>query len=193
MKGLVTILLALAVLSLVSAPSVGAQGVDVYVNMDKVQYGPGEQGIISITIRNTGDNPIEVKNVTIEFVNWMMFTEDGWDPLGNMTVVYSPAINIASKTGVAKLEDISFTVPTDGRATSTNVRIRIYTNLAGPILETDIVSVLDPSSQGILRAMDNMVLLLTVGAVLAIIAALIIAAAIFLSGRRPRAMWTKQE
>jgi hypothetical protein len=193
LKGLVTILLALAVLSVVAAPCVEAQGVDVYVNMDKVQYGPGEQGIISISIRNTGDNPIEVKNVTVEFVNWMMFTEDGWDPLGNMTVVYSPAINIASKTGVAKLEDISFTVPTDGRATSTNVRIRIYTNLAGPILETDIVSVLDPSSQGILRAMDNMVLLLTVGAVLAIIAALIIAAAIFLSGRRPRAMWTKQE
>lgn len=193
MKRLVTILLALAVLSLVLAPSVGANGIDVYVNMDKVQYGPGEQGIISITIRNTGDNPIEVKNVTIEFVNWMMYTENGWDPLGNKTIIYSPAKNIASKTGVAKLEDISFTVPSDGRATSTNVRLWIYTNLPSPIYESDFISVADPYTQSILRAMDNIVMLLTVGAVLAIIAALIIAAAVFLSGRRPRAMWTKEQ
>ena len=112
LKKLVTILLALAMLSIVLVP-VGANGVNVYVSLDKVVYEPGGQGTISITIRNSGDDPIEVKNVSVEFTNWMMYTADGWDELGNKTIIYSTAIIIGSNSTVA-LDPISFTVPTDG-------------------------------------------------------------------------------
>jgi len=172
--------------------SVGANGVTVHVNLDKVQYESGGQGKISITIRNTSDDPIEVKNVSIQFASWMMYTVDGWDELGNWTVVYSEPITVGSNKTVA-LEDISFTVPTDGRATSTYVYLWIYTNKPSPLYQWETVSVIDPFDQSRLRALDNIVMLLTVVAILAIISAIIIAAAVFLSGRRPGVTWQKEE
>ncbi len=192
MKRLIMALLAFAMLSIVLAPSAANAVYQVYVNTNKPLYNPGEQGTISIVIRNTGDDPIEIKNMTVIFNSWMLFTEDGWDKLGNMTFVYSPAINLPSKTGVAKLEDIKFTVPTDGRAMTTDVDILIWTNEGLRNVDAD-VRVLDPSSQNLLRSLDNIVMLLTVGAILAIVAAVIIAAAVFLSGRRPATTtWQKE-
>ncbi len=186
------ILLALAMLA-VLASSVAAEDINVYVQLDKVQYEPGGQGTISITIRNTSDDPLEIKNVSIEFTNWMMYTVDGWDELGNQTIVYASAIQVSSKTGKAALDDISFSVPTDGRATSTSVHVWIYTNKPSPLHEQEFVSVVDPSTQNLFRALDNIVMLLTVTAILAIVSAIIIAAAVFLSARRPGVTWQKEE
>ncbi len=190
MKKLIAALLALAALSLMLTP-VGAQGVSVYTKKDKVQYAPGEQGTISIVIRNTGTEVISIKNLTIAFTGWMLYTVDGWDELGNKTIVYSD-ITVTDRTGVVKLEDISFTVPTDDRARDTNVDIWIYTNKS-PIYVKEGIDVVDPSTQNAQRALDNIVMLLTVVAILAIIGAIIVAAAIFLSGRRPGVTWQKEE
>ncbi len=190
MKKLIAALLALAALSLTLTP-VEAQ-VSVYTSKDKVQYAPGEQGTISIVIRNQGDDPLEVKNLTIMFNSWMRYTVDGWDALGNQTIVYSSVINVPSKTGVVKLDDIRFTVPTDDRAGGTDVDIWIYTNKPSPIPVDEGIDVIDPSTQNVQRAMDNIVMILTVVAILAIIGAIIIAAAIFLSGRKPGVTWQKE-
>lgn len=185
------ILLVLAMLSMIFMPPVGAQ-IDVYMGLDKVQYEPGGQGTISITIRNTSVDPIEVKNVSIQFTGWMMYTADGWDELGNWTVVYSTPITVGSNKTVA-LDSISFTVPNDGRAESTYVNILIYTNKASPLYKQEYVRVIDPYTQSYLRALDNIVMLLTVVAILAIVSAIIIAAAVFLSGRKPGVSWQKEE
>lgn len=172
-----------AALSMILVQSVSANGIDVFVNKDKVEYGPGDTGTISIIIRNTSEDPIEIRNMSIQFTNWMMYTVDGWDELGNRTIFYSPYLFIASNQSV-ELEDISFTVPTDGRAQSTNVELRVYTNNAR-IIARPRIDVIQSYAQNLLRSMDNIVLLLTVAAILAILSAIIIASAVFLSARRP--------
>jgi len=121
-----------------------------------------------------------------------MYTVDGWDEQGNWTIVYSEPITVGSNKTVA-LDDVSFTVPTDGRATSSDVHIWIFTNKPNPLHEQDYIMVADPYTQSLLRSMDNIVVLLTVVAILAIISAIIIAAAVFLSGRRPGVAWQKEE
>lgn len=195
------VLFAMAILSAVLIKHVDANGISVYVNLNKVEYEPGEQGIIFVSIRNTSEDPIEVKKVYVEFSSWMLYTEDGWDELGNMTIVYSPPIQVPSENGTIDLDPISFAVPTDGRATSTSARIFAHTNEGlvqgytgfGTAARMPVVSVVEPSNQGLLRALDNIVVLLTVVAILAVVGSIIISAAVFLSGRRSRVMWRKEE
>jgi hypothetical protein len=194
MRKLFVTLMATAILSLMLVYPVAANGAVVYVDFNKRQYAPGEQGTFSITIRNTGDSPIEVKNVSVVFDNWMMYTVDGWDELGNQTIDYSDLAPIGSNK-TAALEDVSFTVPTDGRAMSTNVHIRVYTDKQVLTPQaTPYIDVVGPEALNIQRSMDNIVTLLTLVAILAIISAIIIAAAVFLSGRRPAgATWQKED
>ncbi|MGB9135407.1 MAG: hypothetical protein WCC63_07510 [Candidatus Bathyarchaeia archaeon] len=184
MKKLFVALVAVALLSLMFSPSALAGDYYAYVSIDKVQYTPGEQGKISILIRNIGEDPMEIKNVSIVFDNWMMYTVDGWDESGNKTIDYSDLDPIGSNKTVA-LQDVSFAVPTDGRATSTSVDIWIYTNEPAPKHYEDYISVVNPEVLNLQRTMDNIVTLLTLVAILAIVSAIIVAAAIFLSGRRP--------
>jgi len=192
---------AVAILSAILVKHVDANGIDVYINLNKVEYEPGEQGTIYVSIRNTSEDPIEVKKIYVEFSNWMLYTEEGWDELGNMTIVYSPPIQIPSENGTVDLDPISFTVPTDGRATSTSARIFAQTNEGlvqgytgfGTAARVPIVSVIESSNRSLLRAVDNIVVLMTVVAILAIVGSIIIAAAVFLSGRRSRVMWRKEE
>ncbi len=196
LKKLIAILFMLTMLAVVLVPPVKAQDIEAWVTLDKMAYEPGQQGTISITVRNTGDDPIEVKNLTIVFKDWMLYTEDGWDSLGNMTVIYSPAIIITSNSSVA-LDAITFTVPNDARGDSTEVNLSIYTNKGRLpsyyIMGWDhFIDVVDYYQLRYLRALDNIVLLLTVVAILAIVSAVIVAAAVFLSGRRPGVTWQKE-
>jgi hypothetical protein len=192
MRKLFVTLIATAILSLMLVYPVAANGIDVYINLDKRQYAPGEQGTISITIRNTSESPIEVKNVSIVFSNWMMYTVKGWDALGNKTIDYSDLAPIGSNKTVA-LQDVSFTVPTDGRAVSTDVYIRIYTDKQ-VLTQSTHIDVVEPEVLNLQRSLDNMVTLLTLLSILAIISAIIVAAAVFLSGRRPAGVtWQKEE
>lgn len=194
MRKLFVTLIATAILSLMLAYPVAANGTEVLINLDKRQYAPGEQGTFSITVRNTSENPIEVKNVSIVFGSWMMYTVDGWDELGNQTIDYSDLAPIGSNKTVA-LEDVSFTVPTDGRATSTYVYVKVYTDKQMLTPQTpSYVDVVEPEALNTQRSLDNIVTLLTLVAILAIISAIIIAAAVFLSGRRPAGVtWQKEE
>lgn len=191
MRRKVSVLLVFATLSLVVIPLAYANGLNVYVNKDKYEYMPGEKGTISIILRNTGRDPIEVHNLTIQFTAWMMYTADGWDELGNDTIIYDEPIIVGSNKTVA-LEDISFTVPTDERAVDTNVEVWIYTTSARYHPNAGHINVVPSYQRSILRAMDNIVVLLTVAAILAVLSAIIIAAAIFLSARRPNVNWQKE-
>ena len=187
MKKLFTVFLVFAALSMILVPLANANGVEVFVHKDKVEYGPGDQGTLSIVIRNTSEDPIEIRNISIQFTNWMMYTADGWDELGNRTIVYDPFIIVHTNQSMV-LDVIGFTVPTDGRAQSTPVELWIYTNKDYPINpwpQAEYIQVVSPTQQHLLRSMDNIVLLLTVASILAILSAIIIASAVFLSARKP--------
>jgi hypothetical protein len=187
-KELIIVALSLVVLSVVSIPSINAGG-EVYVILNKTQYEPDEKGTISITVRNTGTAPLSIKNVTVKFTNWMAYTEKGWDPLGNQTIIYESAVIVEEKKAKA-LPDITFTVPKDSRATNTNVEIWIYTNEPTPIPAMTYIHVVDPSTQNSLNAMNSIVTLLTVGVILLVISAIIVAAAVFVAGRGRKAVST---
>jgi uncharacterized membrane protein len=185
MKRLFVALAAVLLLPFLFAPSASAAVYEPYVYLDKVRYTPGEQGTISIILYNVGTTAMEVKNVSIEFDNWMKYTADGWDELGNMTIDYSDMPPVSSNSTIL-LDEVSFTVPTDERAEDTYVDITIcvdgvYRELSN-VLRVDVI---EPETLALQRAMDNMVTLLTLGALLAIIGAIIIAAAIFLTARKP--------
>ena len=194
MKKLVTILLALAILSIVLTPSVCASSYYVYV--DKKIYNPGERGTIYIVIDNDGNEPIEIKNVTIVFGNWLRLTEDGWDEKVNFSIVFDEPIAVLSNTTHA-LDPIGFTVPDDSRAVTSSVYIGLGTSKAiswdWSTVSSATVYLATPEDQILLRDLDNIVMLLTVVAILAIISAIIIAAAVFLSGRRSGVTWQKEE
>lgn len=181
MKRLFVAVTVIALLSLF-ASSAAAQ-VTTYFTLDKLQYNPGDKGTISIIIRNLSDDPIQLKNVSLVFDNWMKYTLDGWDEAGNWTIDLTDMAAISANTSIA-LDDISFTVPTDARAVSTEVDITINTN-QGPISRELNIYVRSPGELTMVRSLENIVTLLTLGALLAIIGAVIIAAAIFLTGRRP--------
>jgi len=194
LKKLVVIVLALAILSIVLTPSVGASSYNVYV--DKRIYNPGERGTIYIVIDNDADEPIEIKNVTIMFSNWLRLTEDGWDEKGNFSIVFDESIAVLSNTTHA-LDPIEFTVPDDSRAVTSSVYIGLGTSKAiswdWHTVSSATVYLAQPENQILIRDLDNIVMLLTVVAILAIIGAIIIAAAVFLSGRRPGVTWQKEQ
>jgi len=194
LKKLVVIVLALAMLSIVLTPSVGASSYYVYV--DKKIYNPGEHGTIYVVIDNNGKEPIEIKNVTIMFNNWLRLTEDGWDEKGNFSIVFDEPIAVLSNTTHA-LDPIEFTVPDDSRAVTSSAYIGLGTSKAiyweWHTVSSATVYLAQPENQMLIRNLDNIVMLLTVVAILAIISAIIIAAAIFLSARRSGVTWQKEE
>jgi uncharacterized membrane protein len=183
MKRLFVALAAVALLSFMVTSAASIPGVIPYFTLDKLDYNPGDSGSISIIIRNLSDNPIQLKNVTVVFERWMKYTIDGWDEAGNWTIDLSDMTPISANSSIA-LDDIRFTVPSDARAVSTDADITIQTN-QGPIYQELDINVRSPSELVLVRSLENIVTLLTLGALLAIIGAVIIAAAIFLTGRRP--------
>jgi len=149
---------------------------------DKPKYNLGEKGTLYIAFYNDRDVAVEIKNVTITYADWNAYINGAW--VGNETRKVS--IPLASGA-VYVFSDITFTVPTDGRAVSTVVNIKIGTDRGYEHGGSDI-NVADTP-----RYMEQIVTLFTVQVVLTIVCTIIIAATIFLSARRPQVMWRKEE
>ena len=151
---------------------------------DKADYSAGESGTLYIRFYNEGDGAVTVKRILVVYNEWVGYVNDKWE--GNQTIDVNKAI--ASKE-VFKNET-RFTVPTDGRAVPTQVKVTIEFSEVGTLPSTtyyDINVVKTP------RYMENIVTLFTVLVALVIVCTLIIAATIFLSARRPQVMWSKEE
>jgi hypothetical protein len=91
--------------------------------------------------------------------------------------------------GVYKFEDITFTVPTDGRGVPTGVSIRIGTN-KGYVDEGGSYYINVYTAP---KYMEQVITLFTIQVVLIIVCTIIIAATIFLSARRPQVVWKAEE
>jgi hypothetical protein len=152
---------------------------------NKSTYNPGEPGTLYIAFYNTRDSAITVKKIVVTFENWRAFKDGKWE--GNATIEVNKAL--AGKEVYSTKMD--FTVPTDGRAVDTPVQIEVHTEEAG------VISL--PGDKLLIRVsetplyMVQILNLLTVHVVLMIVCTIIIAAIIFLSTRRPKAVWVEEE
>jgi hypothetical protein len=170
------------------APLVKAEGPTSILTAwtDQPQYSPGQSGTLYITYNNNRASPVTIHNITIVFEGWWAYTSAGW--VGNLTYVPTDAEKTITEHTVHTFQ-VSFTVPSDGRAISTLADVTVNTNLASAdyLLPRPSIEVVTTPVY-----MTQITTLFTIQVVLLIICTIIIAAAIFLSGRRP-ATWRTEE
>lgn len=155
---------------------------EVTVWTNKQKYVAGEKGTLYIAFYNNRDVAVTIQNITITYYSWMAYVGEEW--VGNETRTVNIPLS-AKDTHV--FNDITFTVPTDGRAISTNVYIEIGTD-RGYKYGSGNINVPEVPSYW-----EQIVTLLTILVVLMIVCTIIIAATIFLSARRPQVTWKPQE
>lgn len=156
---------------------------------DKPYYSAGQSGKLYIAYNNIRDSPVTIRNITIIFEEWWAYDKTKGTWIGNLT--YEPPENEKTLTEhTIRVFEVSFTVPTDGRAKTTNVDIKVYTNLPTPDRpdEKPRINVVETPVY-----MDQIITLFTIQVVLLIVCTVIIAATIFLSARRPQVMWKAEE
>ena len=160
---------------------------DVTVWPSKEKFAPGEKGTLYVAFYNDDSDAVAIKNVTIVYSNWAAYIGGEW--VGNQTIILSPDVPISgfSSKLLNDVTDISFTVPTDGRATNTTVQVTIGTD-SGYRFGSGYINVPETPSY-----MDQIIMLFTIQVILIIIGALIIAATIFLSSRRPQVTWKAEQ
>jgi hypothetical protein len=138
-------------------------------------YIPGEKGTLYVNFYNDGSSTVEIKNITVIYKSWQAYIDGKW--VGNET--FSVDVNVTS--GSVTTLAIPFTVPSDGRAQTTKVDIKIGTNL-GYETENNATSIVVSEAS---PYMEQIVTLFTIQAVLLIVCTIIISATIFLSMHKP--------
>jgi hypothetical protein len=155
---------------------------EVTVWTDKQKYVAGEKGTLYIAFYNKRDVAVTIENITVTYYSWATYTGEKW--VGNETQTMTVPLS-AKDTHV--FSDITFTVPTDGRAVSTSVYVEIGTD-HGYKYGGGSINVPEVPSY-----MEQIVTILTILVVLVIVCTIIIAATIFLSARRPQVTWKPTE
>jgi hypothetical protein len=191
LKGkLSAIVFATLIMALAFAPVEAVARVGIYGYVDQVQYAYGEGGRLKIWIMNEGTEALILHNITIIYP-WNAVLP--WE--GNQTL---KGIDAVVPVGGNKTYEFEFTVPNDRGALayaygSSSIVVRAVTDKTPPRSADIPMSISNAPVTMTLQDMNNLVTLLTVQIVIAIIAAIIIAAAVFLSGRRPGVTWQKEE
>ncbi len=152
---------------------------------DRSEYAPAETGILYIVFYNDGSDAVELEKIIVIFEHWRAYKNDEWE--GNKTLEINKAV--VSK-GVYATET-TFTVPNDGRAVSTIVDVIARTedgDIYISLLQKPSITVAETP-----RHIEQIVTLFTIQVVLTIVCTIIISATMFLSSRRPKIMWQKEE
>lgn len=186
MKGKVSLIfVATTVLLLVLASQVKASpSLSIYGYPDKVQYRLGDSGSIKFWVFNYASDAATLKNVTIEYP-WFIPGLGGNDTINNIGVTLTKNQNWSYTH--------SFTIPTDGRVSgSGSVDIRVYYEYS---ISNTIYSTYYPNSiyMNIAAAPAFLSIaelgmiqnLLIINIIITLVGALIIAAALFMTKRRP--------
>jgi hypothetical protein len=174
-------------------PSCGAEftpgDVNIYLWVDKTQYKPGDTVTLYMTIVNAKLSNIVV-NETIIQCPWLMFIRDHWE--GN----YTFDINRVVKAGGNYSTSMTFPVPDDGRATEFGLSpaIKVLVEINGTFTDhtyTVNINIANPPVQTSIEGVDTIILLMAVLIILIVVCTALIAAAIFLSARKPQETYTQ--
>jgi len=189
MKEKILALSLLCISAILFAPLAQAGGPSEIVTTwtDKHEYSPAQTGKLYIVYNNIRGDPVTIRNITVVFSEWWAYVNDAW--VGNLT--YKPSEDEKTIAEHAtRVFEISFTVPSDGRARWTKAEIEVYTNLPDSDQPSSdpAISVLETPVY-----MEQIITLFTIQVVLLIVCTIIIAATIFLSARRPQVTWRPQE
>ncbi|MEM1539837.1 MAG: hypothetical protein QXJ07_00415 [Candidatus Bathyarchaeia archaeon] len=163
--------------------------VKVYGYTDKPQYLIGETMTLKLWVYNEGPDEIVLKNVTV-YLPWYSIV---WG--GNYTIDAQNTVLSKDRYWNTTISDIA--IPTDGRAYSGNIKVAVVYAIGSAVYTPEFrnaipLSVIEPSYTSI-ENMDKLLTLLTVLTVLVIVCTIIVAAVIFFSTRRPRAIWVEEE
>lgn len=187
---LLLITAAVLLAALASAPMAQAfPTVSVYGYTDKSQYKPGETVTLKFWIYNWGPEDIILRNVSIRYPWYSPI----WD--GNVTIKNINEALLKDENWTPP-QTFTFTIPTDGRAISGNIDISFIFTYGGnqyPRSEDIPLSVASAPWFMSFENMDKIVTLFTVLVVLVIVCTVIIAATIFLAGRRPQVTWKAEQ
>jgi len=149
---------------------------------DRSVYAPGQTGTLHVVFYNNKGQTVTIDEITITFESWKAYISDQWE--GNQTIEVKKAF-VADEV---LQNDITFTVPTDGRAVPTTVTVSISCHpVSIPDKELDIYVSQTP------LYWEQTITLLTILIVLLIVCTIIVAATIFLSARRPQVTWKPTE
>lgn len=172
--------------------------VEVYGYTDKLQYMPGETVTLKLWVYNKGPDEIVLKNVTV-YLPWYSSV---WS--GNYTVDAQNAVLSKDQSWSTTIPNIE--IPSDGRADSGYIKVVVVYAIGSTVYTPEFrnaihLSVVEASYTytsmenmgNLLDGMDKLLTVLTVLTVLVIVCTIIIAAVIFLSSRRPKAVWVEEE
>lgn len=187
-----TILITAALLAVAFTPKANAAAtVTLYGYTDKVQYKPGDTVTVYFYIYNHGPDEVILRNVSV-FYPWY---SPIWD--GNQSFLN---IDKPRAKGTNWNKTVTFTIPTDGRWSLGNriyftyvytIGATVYT-VSDKYISIQITPEGSPSYQ-YLMDMDKLVNAFAILAVLVIVGAVIVAAAVLVSMRRPQVVWKKEE
>jgi hypothetical protein len=189
LKGKLLLVSVAAIMALIACAPLAQAIPSVVVNgyTDKPYYKPGETVTLKFWVYNEGPEDIVLKNITIEYP-WHSVLWGGNKTIKNINAALTKSQNWTYSDTI--------TIPTDGRAGSGYVRIT-YTYTYGsstPNPSTNIyLSIASVPEYFLFENMDRLVTLITVLVVLVIVGAIIIAAAIFLTMRRPEVTWKAEQ
>jgi hypothetical protein len=166
--------------------------IEVYGYTDKLQYMPGETVTINLWVYNKGPDEIVLKNVTVQ----LPWYSPVWG--GNYTVDAQNYVLPKGQSWNTTIRNIE--IPQDGRADGGgNIKVIVVYAIGSTIYTPEFknaihLSVIEPSyTYTSMENMDKLLTLLTVLTVLVVVCTIIVAAVIFLSSRRPKAIWVEEE
>jgi hypothetical protein len=178
------VLFTLALLIPISKADIGftPDTVNVYLWVDKTQYNPGDTITLYFTIYNAVPYDIRIVQINIK-TPWFIYNKNHWE--GNQMMIINKDITADS----AYSNSTTIPIPSDGRATvfnsTANISVAIKTDTI-TYNEQIVVGVSNPPTHMAVQDVDTLVLLVAVMIILIVVCTALIAAAIFLSARKPQ-------
>lgn len=184
---IIALIFAFSLLVPMATAAFSPDNVNIYLWTDKTQYQPGETITLYITILNAKSEDITIQQIKIE-TPWFTYIRDHWE--GNQTM----QINKVVTAGTPYSNSTTIPIPNDGRATTSGTAIDINVEIdttAGPFEREITANIANPPFT--VRDMDTLVLLSAVLIILIVVCTALIAAAIFLSARKPEEPFTPSQ
>lgn len=181
------VLVSAALVALAFSPFAhGFASFTVYGYTDKAQYKPGETGTLTFWVYNDGTDDLILKNVSIRYP-WYSPIWGGNETIDGQDAVINPKGNWTTS--------LTFTVPNDGRASMQgDIGIIVVTDKLTHTLGDSVgLNVIVTAGVLAFESMDSLIMLFTFLIIITLICTVIIAAAIFLSARRPQVTWKAEQ